>query len=77
VTDALELEPGQFDNIIRSSYNNGHQLFRIILRRLCDSKKEMSTKRVYRASNAATQALESMGSSQNCNLLGEKLNIKL
>jgi hypothetical protein len=37
----------------------------------------MSTKKVYRASDVARQALESRGSSLHCNLSIEKLNTKL
>jgi hypothetical protein len=45
--------------------------------RLYDSKRAMSTKKVYRASNVAGQALESRGSSLHCSLSIEKLKTNL
>jgi hypothetical protein len=53
------------------------QLFLIIFRRLYVVKKATNIRRAYRASNAAERALGSRASYQNCNLLIEKLNIKL
>ena len=60
----------------KNRYNNRSQLYPIISKRLYGLRGVMNIRRTFRVINAVNRVLGSRTSSQNCNLLIEKLNTK-
>ena len=60
----------------KNRYNNESQLYSIIFKKLYDLRKIINIKRTFRVINTIDRVLKSRTSSQNYNLLIEKLNTK-